>query len=165
MFRSGCTDFLGVNKQNMNLRLIRTQETSVKKNTTTDLIKHQNVVIVQMTMDENQLCLKYAGFSNNKSRPSGQRVFTDDLSHQCDTFSSFSFCMKAPKASENHCHHSKNTITLCAAAAARLGPLFDKADALQEGALQSCPYLLLPFPARYRHTSLTPGVQMIIPPW
>lgn len=65
----------------------------------------------------------------------------------------FPFYMKAPEASENPCHHSKNTITLCAAAA-RLGHFFDMPD-VEEGFDPLCTcYYLSPHDAGTAHRLL-----------
>lgn len=76
---------------------------------------------------------------------------------------SLSLIYEDPEASEKHCHCSKNTITPCAAPAARLGRFFWQAWHLAAGALQSSLCLLLPFPTRCSHTSPTAGVQVSAP--
>lgn len=73
----------------------------------------------------------------------------------------FLFYMKAPEVFENHCHPSKNSISLYNAAASRLGHFF---DILQLGGLRSSLSLWLPFPTRRRLSSPTPGDQISIPP-
>lgn len=110
-------------------------------------------------MDENQLCSKYARSNNNKSRWSGQRIFADELSHQCECLPYIWRPWSLWKALSSLTKY--NYSLYCASGTSRA--LFWQAWHLTAGALQSSRGLLLPFPRRCSHTSPTAGVLVSIP--